>query len=121
MRGNIKTKHDLAERTAVFAESVINLAKKIQETSITRPIIVQLVKSGTSVAANYCEADDSLTKKEFIHRIGICRRESREAKFWLRMVVNTVPRLLEFANPLSQEAHELNLIFSSIAKRSSQS
>jgi len=79
-----KTKYDLEERTAKFGENIIKFAKKIPKTSVTLPIIPQLVKAGTSVGANYCEADDAESKKDFKHKIGICKKETRETKHWLR-------------------------------------
>ena len=105
---------DLEERTARFGESIIDFAKKIPVNLITTPIITQLVDAGTSVGSNYCEADDAGTKKEFLYRISLCKRESRESKHWLRMTVRAVPDLAEQARALWQEAKELNLIFSAI-------
>lgn len=105
---------DLEDRTALFGEAMIRFAKQMPRGPVTNPLITQLVKAGTSVGANYCEADDAESKKDFRHKIAICRKESRECKHWLRMVVVAVPDLREQAKPLWQEAKELNLIFSSI-------
>ena len=80
-------------------------------------MIPQLVGAGTSVGANYCEADDAESGKDFKHKIGICKKESRETKHWLRMIVVAVPELKEEAKILWQEAKELNLIFNSISKK----
>ena len=110
-------KYDLRERTAKFGEDIINFAKKIPEDSITRPLISQLVRAGTSVGANYCEADDASTRKEFFYKIGTCRKEAKEAKHWLRMIITAVPSLKDEATMLSNEAQELNLIFSAIINR----
>jgi len=109
-----KDKYDLEERTAKFAEDIIKFAKKIPKDVTTLPIINQLVKSGTSTGANYCEADDAESKQDFKHKIGICKKESRETKYWLRIVAVTVSELKEEARVLWQEAKELNLIFNSI-------
>jgi len=68
-------KYDLEERTAKFGEEVIKFAKKIPKNSITLPIISQLIRSGASVGANYCEADDAESKKDFQHKIGISKLE----------------------------------------------
>jgi four helix bundle protein len=106
--------YDLEERTALFGEAVIAFCKTIPKHEITRPLISQLVRSGTSIGANYCEADDAETKKDFRHKIGICKKESRETKHWLRMVVAAEPGLRDQAKSLWQEAKELNLIFASI-------
>ncbi|MCX5695838.1 MAG: four helix bundle protein [Candidatus Omnitrophica bacterium] len=77
-----------------------------------------MVRAGTSVGANYCEADDSTTKKDFVYKIGTCRRESKESKYWLRILTAAAPSLAEETKPLLSEAQELNLIFSAIINRS---
>jgi four helix bundle protein len=105
---------DLEERTALFGESIIKFARKIPKDPVTQRLISQLVGAGTSVGANYCEADDSVSKKEFKQKIGYCKKEAREAKFFLRMIVTAVPTLRENAKPLWQEAKELHLIFAKI-------
>jgi len=110
-------KYDLEERTAKFGEDVIRFCKKIPRGPITNPLITQLTKCGTSVGANYCEADDAESKADFKHKIGICKKESREAKHFIRMIVIAVPDLKEEAKPLWQEAKELNLIFNTIYKK----
>jgi four helix bundle protein len=105
---------DLEERTARFGEAIIAFAKRVPANLVTQPLIPQLVDSGTSVGANYCEADDAGTKKEFKYRISLCKRESRESKHWLRMLAAAVPDMKEEARTLWREAKELNLIFSAI-------
>jgi len=116
---NIKnTKYDLEDRTARFGENIIKFAKKIPKNPITTPLISQLVKAGTSVGANYCEADCAESKKDFEHKLGICKKESKESKHWLRMISIAVPELKDEAIILWREANELNLIFSSIVNKS---
>lgn len=110
--------YDLEERTAKFGEAIIEFAKKIPQSLITSPLITQLVKAGTSVGANYCEVDDASTKKDFVHKIGICKKESRETKHWLRMIAKTIKPLRDEAKMLWNEAQELNLIFASIINKS---
>lgn len=112
--------YDLKERTALLGEAIITFAEKVARTPVTTPIIIQLVKAGTSIGANYCEADSAESRKDFEHKIGICKKESKETKFWLRMVQKAAPHLTEEAQRLSQEAHELLLIFVTIAKNSKQ-
>jgi len=109
-----KNKYDLEERKAKFGEDIIKFAKKIPKDSITISLITQLVKAGTSVGANYCEADDAESKKDFIHKIGICKKEARETKHWFRIIVIACPELKEEARKLWIEAKELNLIFNAI-------
>lgn len=110
-------KYDLEERTATFGEKVINFTQKIPQNPINNPLISQLIRSATSVGANYCEADDAETSKDFIHKIGICKKEARETKHWLRMVAKVIPNLKEEIIILWQEAKELNLIFNSIINK----
>jgi len=109
-------KYDLEERTAKFGEEIIKFANKVSKNAITLPLVSQLVKAGTSVGANYCEADDAESRKDFQHKIGICKKEARETKHWLRMIVVAVPELKEEARKHWKEAHELNLIFNAIVK-----
>lgn len=105
---------DLEERTARFGEAVIEFAKRVPANPVTEPLIAQLVRAGTSVGANYCEADDAGSGKEFYYRISISKREARESKHWLRMIAKAVPDLKEDARRLWQECKELHLIFSAI-------
>jgi four helix bundle protein len=107
---------DLEERTARFGESVIRFAKRIPVSPVNAPLITQLVKAGTSVGANYGEANDAESKADFKHKIGICRKESKESKHWFRMIGVAVPELVEEARVLWQEAKELNLIFGAIRR-----
>lgn len=106
--------YDLEERTAKFGEEIIKFCKKISQNLITQRIIPQLVGAGTSVGANYCEADDAESPSDFKHKIGICKKESREVKHFLRMIKVAMPDLKDEAQILWQEAKELNLIFNSI-------
>ncbi|HCB22339.1 four helix bundle protein [Candidatus Daviesbacteria bacterium RIFCSPLOWO2_02_FULL_38_18] len=110
-------KFDLEERTAKFGEDVIKFCQKMPRGPITDPLITQLVKCGTSVGANYSEADDAESKADFKHKIGICKKEAREAKHFIKMIAVAVPALKEEAKPLWQEAKELNLIFNSIYRK----
>jgi four helix bundle protein len=106
--------YDLEERTARFGEAVIDFAKTIPQGPTTSRIISQLVGAGTSIGANYVEADDSVSKKEFLKSIGTCKKEAREAKHFLRMAVRAVPGLRPPARKLWAEARELHLIFAKI-------
>ena len=113
----IKKNYDLEERTAKFGEMIIDFVKNLPRNEITRPLITQLVKAGTSVGANFCEADDAESGRDFKHKIGICKKESRESKHFIRMMVKAVPESKEKAVPCWQEAKELNLIFNSIYRK----
>ena len=109
-------KYDLEERTAVFSERVIDFASEIRITAITSPLITQLISAATSIGANYCEADDAESKRDFRHKIGICRKEARETKYWFRMIARAAPASKPGARPLGQEAKELHLIFCKIRR-----
>lgn len=111
-------KYDLEERTAKFAEDVVEFCEKLPKNEITRPLITQLIKSGTSIGANYCEADCAETKKDFEHKLGICKKESKETKYWFRIIAKAVPEVKDESRRLWKEANELNLIFSSIVNKS---
>jgi four helix bundle protein len=106
--------YDLEERTARFGEEVIDFAKTIPRGPVTDRIIAQLVGAGTSVGANDVEADDAVSKKEFLKNIGTCRKEARETKHFLRMVVRALPALKSAARKLWIEARERHLSFSKI-------
>ena len=88
-----KRVYDLEERTARFGEAVIDFARTMPQDVLTSRIINQLVGAGTSVGANYVEADDAVSKKEFLKSIGTCKKEVREAKHFLRMAVRAVPEV----------------------------
>ena len=108
--------YDLEERTAKFGEAVIRFCKEVPLGPRTNRLIDQLTGSGTSVGGNYCEADDAVSKKEFIKIIGTCRKEARESKFFIRMIAVACPDLRPMARQLWIEANELHLIFSKIRR-----
>jgi len=109
--------YDLEERTAKFGEAVILFCKNVQRSPINDPLVTQLVKAGTSVGANYSEADDAVSKADFRNKIGICKKESRESKHFVRMIVTAEPELKDKGGALWQEGKELNLIFNAIFKK----
>ena len=111
----ITNTYNLEERTAKFAEKIIDLCKKAKKTVITIPIIDQLIRAGTSVGANYCEANGASSRKDFTNKIFICKKESKESAYWLRILARALPELQEECREDWKEAHELVLIFGSIA------
>ena len=113
-----KQKYDLEERTAKFGEDIIEFAKKIPKTPVNLSLISQLIRAGTSVGSNYCEADCAESKKDFEHKLGICKKESKESRHWLRMISKSVPELKDKTKNLWKESNELQLIFISIVKKS---
>jgi four helix bundle protein len=117
---NRRSGYDLEDRTAKFGEAVITFAKTIPMNPVNTPLISQLVRAGTSIGANYSEADDAETKKDFLHKIGICRKETRETKHWLRMIATAEPSMKAELRDLWQEAKELHLIFVAIIRKGRQ-
>jgi four helix bundle protein len=88
-----KPVYHLEERTACFGEAVIDFAKAIPQNATTSRIISQVIGAATSIGANYVEADDSVSKKEFLKSIGTCKKEACETKDFLRMAVRAAPEL----------------------------
>ena len=113
-------KFDLEERTAKFAEDIITFVKSLPSNHLTSSIISQLIRAGTSVGANYCEANDAESKRDFTHKIGICKKEAHETKYWLRIIGHSNPETKPVVNKLWQEAKELTLIFNTIIVNSNK-
>jgi len=114
---NDKNKYNLAERTSKFGVEIIVFIKSIKESNINRSIISQPIRSATSIGANYMEADCAESKKDFVHKIGICKKEAKETTHWLHMLATAEADKAEKCRKLWQEAHELTLIFSAIVQR----
>jgi four helix bundle protein len=110
-----KNYYDLEERTAKFGEEIVKLAKKVPKNTVTIPILDQLIRAGTSMGANYCEANNASSKLDFRNKIYICKKEANETKYWLRILAQAFPESKEEIRKLWQEAQELNLIFQKIA------
>jgi len=109
-------KYDLEERTTVFAEKIIFLCKGVTKNTLTVPIVDQLLRSGTSIGANYTEANGASSKRDFKNKIYICEKEARETKYWLRLLVKMESKVTEECRLLWKEAQEFTLIFSKINK-----
>lgn len=105
---------DLEERTSKFGEGIILLCKRLKKDDISKPLISQIIRSATSIGANYMEANNASSKKDFRNKIFICKKETQETKYWLRMLGTAVPSEKETLRVLWQEAHELVLIFHKI-------
>lgn len=105
--------YDLEERTAMFGQNIISLCKGIKVNNISGPLINQIIRSGTSVGANYMEANAASSKKDFINKISICKKECQETKHWLRMLEFYDGQLV-LIQALKQECAELILIFGRI-------
>lgn len=98
---------DLEERTAKFGEEVVRFTKKIPQGPTNNRLIDQIVGAGTSVGANFCEASDSVSKKDFRYTVKRCIKEAKEARFFLRMIVASEPSLHEEARRLYREGTEI--------------
>jgi len=107
--------YDLEERTAKFGENIIDFVKRLSENTINKPLISQIIRSATSIGANYMEANQASSKRDFRNKIHICRKESNETKHWLRMISKANQDKNEECRKLWKEAHELTLIFSKIS------
>ena len=103
---------DLEERTAKFAERLIDLLRKLPRNPINSPLIEQCTRSGGSIAANYCEANEAESRADFIHKIGISKKETKETKLWLRLLAKSNGEFLKDFRDLWKEANEFLLIFS---------
>jgi four helix bundle protein len=110
--------YDLHERTAKFGEAVLLFVKRIPDNAVNRRLISQLVGCATSLGANYCEADEAVSRKDFCLKIAICRKEARETQFFLRMMATAEDRFKDEARKLWREARELHLIFCAILRNS---
>lgn len=110
--------YDLEERTQIFAQNCRLLIRSIKKDLATIEDAKQLVRSSGSVAANYIEANESLSKKDFIHRIKICRKESKETQMWLRLLLINDEEFKLLQNTLIVESMELRKIFGAILEKS---
>jgi four helix bundle protein len=102
------------ERTVKFSEDILFFCRNIKETNITKPLLSQVIRSATSIGANYCEANNASSKKDFKNKIFICKKESQETKYWLRLLAASLPAKKAPLRKLYQECHELNMIFQKI-------
>ncbi|MEK7149452.1 MAG: four helix bundle protein [Patescibacteria group bacterium] len=110
----LSNNYDLEERTAKFGENIIEFCRNVKQDIITKPIINQIIRSGTSIGANYMEANGASSKRDFRNKIFICKKESQETKHWLRMMVKCIPDKEEELKKIWNEAQELTMIFHKI-------
>ncbi len=111
---NPETSRQLEHRTFKFGEDTVRLCRKVKTDNISSPIINQLVRSGTSIGANYMEANNASSRKDFTNKIFICKKESEETKYWLKMLLSCYPVEKELINDLYNECHQLTMIFQKI-------
>jgi four helix bundle protein len=108
--------YNLEERTAKFGEGIIEFMQLIPKNEINRPLISQVIRSATSIGANYMEANQASSRKDFKNKIHICRKEANETNHWLRMIAKANKDKENDCRKLWKEAHELTLIFAKISK-----
>lgn len=109
----------LEERTERFGEEVILLCKNIKPTFINKPVINQLIRSSTSIGANYMEANNASSRKDFANKIFICKKEAQETKHWSRMLSKAEDggEIIKKLRDLWQECQELTMIFQTITNK----
>jgi four helix bundle protein len=112
---------DLLERTSNLGAEIIRLCKQVPLNSITNPIVSQIVRSGTSIGANYAEANEANSKKDFLNKICITRKESKETLHWIKMLVTAYAPITDSARLIYKEVHEIILIFSAINSKGKKS
>lgn len=110
-------RYDLEDRTFGFARQVRSTVKQISVGIVTRSDILQLIRSSGSIGANYIEANESLSKKDFLHRIKICRKEAKETIYWINLLAENCPEVVSELQSLRLEATELMKIFGAIIQK----
>jgi four helix bundle protein len=110
--------YDLEDRTLAFAKKVRSLVRNLPRTLANTEDGKQLIRSSGSVGSNYIEANESLSKKDFIMRIKICRKEAKESRYWLRLLEPNGPEQEGVREGLKNEATELMNIFGAILQKS---
>lgn len=116
---NDKPKYDLAERTQTFGENVIDFLRALKRDEFTRPLISQTIRSATSIGANYMEADGAESRKDFRHKISICKKEAKETMHWMRMLAKITDNKKD-CRKLWKESQELSFIFAAIINKSKE-
>jgi four helix bundle protein len=115
----MKRPYDIKERTFLFATEIVNFSTRVMAPSaVVRELSRQLLRSGTSIGANLEEADAAQSKADFRAKVSISRKEARETRYWLRLLVHADPRLKAVADPLQDEARQLYDILTAIKRNS---
>ena len=111
-------KYDLEERCGKFGEKIVQFCHAVKKDQLIFPILSQLMRSATSIGANYMEANGASSRKDFVNKIFICKKEAQETKHWLRMLASCLPDKKTDLQELWKECQELTLIFQKIASSS---
>lgn len=107
--------YDLEKRTTEFSKGIISFTDQLEVTRKNNNLISQLLKSATSIGANYREANGASSKRDFCNKIHLCKKESKETEYWLELISKSNPECTENCRKFWKECHELTLIFSKIA------
>ena len=120
MTSNSNNQYDLEQRTLVFSQRLISFLKSLPNSQILIPLINQCLRSGTSIGANYREANGASSKKDFLNKIYICKKESKETLYWLELIGQFLDdeKLKSECRILWQESKEFVLIFGKISSKS---
>lgn len=108
---------ELLSRTFRFSEQIINLSRTLPKNEVNSPLIRQVIRSGTSVGSNYREACEAESGRDFVHKIRISKKEARETRYWLRLLLVSNPKFAGNIIPLGKESAELLKIFASISSK----
>lgn len=117
MNKSQNTNYNLEARTLKFSKQLLSFCKSIPQNTSNNILVSQMIRSGTSVGANYREANDALGKKDFIHRLRISRKESKETIYWLELIIESNSQLKNQGDLLLQECTELRNILSAIINK----
>lgn len=109
--------YDLEERTLEYGKRIIKMCNALPKHIVNQKLIDQVMRSGTSMGANYREANETGTKKDFQFRMRICRKEGKETVYWLKLIVTANPEFAKRIGPLLQETIELVKIFAAIVEK----
>ena len=111
-------RYDLEERTLNYSKRIIKMCQTLPKNIINFKLVDQIIRSGTSLVANYREANETETKKDFCFRIRLCRKEAKETIYWLDLIMEANKNFIDRIKPLKEEATELMKIFAAILNKS---
>jgi len=109
--------YNLEDRTLEFSKRISHLCRALPKNEINTVYLKQVLRSGTSIGANYIEANEALSKKDFRHRVKISRKEAKETTYWLNLIIDANPDLVRRIRSLLQESVEIRNILSSIINK----
>lgn len=107
--------YDLESRTKKFSIGIIDVCKKVKHTVLNKNLINQVIRSATSIGANYREANGASSKNDFRNRVFICKKEAQETEYWLDLLAHAEPEYSKELQILREESRQLTLIFGKIA------